>query len=295
MLVTSDGWKAGSISGGCLEADITRQAAFLVANGQAVIRCYDTSADAGARLGCGGEIEVLLEPLLDDRLIDALALVVERREVLRVRTVLEGQVGERDVVANGSLLYSTVTGSLRGQNVFEEVIAPSHRLLIVGAGHDAIAVGRIAYELGWRVDVVDWRPALVTADRFPHAVRTCASSQTLAQKLDLTAGMVAVVMAHHVDYDAAALSVLLRRDEVLSVGLLGPRARSAQVMGLVETLGGPLSERARARLRAPVGLNLGGEGPAAIALSILAEAQAVLNGRDAVSLTQRPFAERAHG
>ena len=63
MLVTSEGWRAGSISGGCLEADVTRQAAFLVANGRALVRSYDTSEDAGARLGCGGEIDVLLEPL----------------------------------------------------------------------------------------------------------------------------------------------------------------------------------------------------------------------------------------
>jgi len=81
MLVTSEGWRAGSISGGCLEADVTRQAAFLVANGRALVRSYDTSEDAGARLGCGGEIDVLLEPL-DAPFLEVLArveeLVVER-------------------------------------------------------------------------------------------------------------------------------------------------------------------------------------------------------------------------
>src|SRR5688572_20484072 len=63
MLVASDGWKAGSISGGCLEADLVRRAAWLVSTGKAVLREYDTSADGEAALGCGGHVQVLLEPL----------------------------------------------------------------------------------------------------------------------------------------------------------------------------------------------------------------------------------------
>ncbi|MBL8934215.1 MAG: XdhC family protein [Archangium sp.] len=292
MLVTSEGWRAGSISGGCLEADVTRQAAFLVANGRALVRSYDTSEDAGARLGCGGEIDVLLEPLVDSNFLELLARVEERRETLTIRTALEGGAGEREVWVDGVCVFSN--GPLAGRAVFEERVAPSQRLLIVGAGHDALPVARLAEELGWSVDVYDWRPGLLTKERFPTAKVTCVALDSL--RFDVEPGTLAVVMAHHIDYDAGALGLLLRDERVLSVGLLGPRHRSGQVLALVEGKTGRLTEAQRARLRAPVGLDLGAEGPSAIALSILAEAQAVRAGRSGGFLSvERSREQPSHG
>jgi xanthine/CO dehydrogenase XdhC/CoxF family maturation factor len=295
MLVTSEGWRAGSISGGCLEADVTRQAAFLVSNGEAVVRTYDTSEDAGARLGCGGEVEVLLEPLTDGTFLDELAQVTEARKTLRLVTALAGRVGEREVWVDGRLVRSTWRRSKDGVRCFDETVTPSPKLLVVGAGHDAQPVARIAEELGWSVDVYDWRPQLASPGRFPSATVVCAPASTLSQRLRLEPGVAAVVMAHHLDYDAAALEVLLRDERVAFVGLLGPRHRSAQVVALVESRGRRLSDAQRARLRAPVGLDLGSEGPSAIALSILAEVQAALQGRSAQPLSSRHEAVGALG
>jgi xanthine dehydrogenase accessory factor len=290
MLVTSEGWRAGSISGGCLEADLTRQAAFLVAHGRAIVRSYDTAEDAGARLGCGGEIDVLLEPIVDTSFIDVLARVLEQRVQLVVRTAIEGRTGEREVMRDGAVVYSTATGALSGLRVFEEVVAPPPKLLVVGAGHDAVPLVRLANELGWAVEVYDWRSGLASAARFPLAQVHTVAARELGVQLSQEPGAIAVVMAHHIDYDAAALNVLLRRDSVRSVGLLGPRHRSAQVVALVESMGGRLSDTQRSRLRAPVGLDIGAQGPAAIALSILAEAQAVLSARSGTALSFAPDA-----
>lgn len=291
MLVTSEGWRAGSISGGCLEADVTRQAAFLVANGRALVRSYDTSEDAGARLGCGGEIDVLLEPL-DAAFLEMLARVEERRETLTIRTAIEGGAGDREVWVDGVCVFSK--GTLGERTVFEERVAPSQKFIIVGAGHDALPVARLADELGWSVDVYDWRPALLTNERFPTANVKCIALDSL--RFEVEPGTLAVVMAHHIDYDAGALNLLLRDERLLSVGLLGPRHRSGQVLALVEAKTGRLTEAQRARLKAPVGLDLGAEGPSAIALSILAEAQAVRAGRSGVSLSgERPQTQPAHG
>lgn len=291
MLVTSEGWRAGSISGGCLEADVTRQAAFLVANGRALVRSYDTSEDAGARLGCGGEIDVLLEPL-DAAFLEVLARVEERRETLTIRTAIEGGAGDREVWVDGVCVFSK--GTLGERTVFEERVAPSQKFIIVGAGHDALPVARLADELGWSVDVYDWRPGLLTKERFPTANVKCIALDSL--RFDVEPGTLAVVMAHHIDYDAGALNLLLRDERVLSVGLLGPRHRSGQVLALVEAKTGRLTEAQRARLKAPVGLDLGAEGPSAIALSILAEAQAVRAGRSGGSLSaERSQTQPAHG
>lgn len=297
MLVTSEGWRAGSISGGCLEADVSRQAAFLVANGRAVVRTYDTSDDAGARLGCGGEVEVLLEPLGDGAFLEVLARVAEGRQTLSLRTALEGRAGAREVRLDGGLVWRSSDAPLEGQRCFEETLTPSPKLVLVGAGHDALPVARLAEELGWSVDVYDWRPGLLTPARFPTAdARVTCPPDDLPARLRIEPGCVAVVMAHHLDYDAAALAVLLRDEGVRCVGLLGPRHRSAQVVALVDAKGPRLTPAHRARLRAPVGLDLGAEGPAAIALSILAEAQAVLSGREGGALSRRTDDERArHG
>lgn len=291
MLVTSEGWRAGSISGGCLEADVTRQAAFLVANGRALVRSYDTSEDAGARLGCGGEIDVLLEPL-DAAFLEMLARVEERRETLTIRTAIEGGAGDREVWVDGVCVFSK--GTLGERTVFEERVAPSQKFIIVGAGHDALPVARLADELGWSVDVYDWRPGLLTKERFPTANVKCIALDSL--RFEVEPGTLAVVMAHHIDYDARALNLLLRDERVLSVGLLGPRHRSGQVLALVEAKTGRLTEAQRARLKAPVGLDLGAEGPSAIALLILAEAQAVRAGRSGGSLSaERSQTQPAHG
>jgi xanthine/CO dehydrogenase XdhC/CoxF family maturation factor len=296
MLVTSEGWRAGSISGGCLEADLTRQASFLVAHGAPVVRTYDTSEDAGARLGCGGEVDVLLEPLRDTTFLDELAQVVDARRTLRVVTALSGAVGEREVWLDGVVVRSTWTRPREGVRCFDETVGPSPKLLVVGAGHDALPVARVADELGWSVDVYDWRPHLATAERFPSATVISAPVPMLGQRLRVEPGALAVVMAHHLDYDAAALAVLLRDERMAFVGLLGPRHRSAQVVALVEAKGGRLTEAQRARLRSPVGLDLGAEGPSAIALSILAEAHAVLRQRSAQPLSLRePSSSQAWG
>lgn len=292
MLVTSEGWRAGSISGGCLEADVTRQAAFLVAHGRAIVRSYDTSEDAGARLGCGGEIDVLLEPLVDSTLLELLARVEERREMLTIRTAIEGGAGDREVWIDGVRVFSS--GALGARPVFEERLTPSQKFIIVGAGHDALPVARLADELGWSVDVYDWRPGLLTKERFPTASVKCVALDSL--RFEVEPGALAVVMAHHIDYDAGALSLLLRDERVLSIGLLGPRHRSGQVLALVEAKTGRLTGVQRSRLRAPVGLDLGAEGPSAIALSIVAEAQAVRAGRAGGSLSiERSQEQPSHG
>jgi xanthine dehydrogenase accessory factor len=232
-------------------------------------------------------VDVLLEPLTDTTFLDELSLVAEARRTVRVVTSLEGRVGEREVWVDGQLVRSTWSRPKDGVRCFDETVTPAPKLLVVGAGHDAQPVARIAEELGWSVDVYDWRPQLAAAGRFPSATVVCAPGPTLSQRLRLEPGVAAVVMAHHLDYDAAALEVLLRDERVAFVGLLGPRHRSAQVVALVESRGGRLSDAQRAKLRAPVGLDLGAEGPSAIALSILSEVQAAREGRSAQPLSSR--------
>lgn len=256
MLVTSEGWRAGSISGGCLESDVVRKATWLVEQGTAVLRTYDTSADGEVALGCGGEVDVLLEPFhADGTLAKAMAQVVDTRRA-QSHTV---------TLPNGA--------------TWTETLKPAPRLVVCGAGHDALPVHQLALTLGWDVQVVDWRPAQLTPTRFPGATTHLLASDALA-RLPLEAGCAVVIMSHHLLYDARVLEAALVSPLPAYIGVLGPTKRTRD---LLETLPKTLSLE---RLRAPIGLALGGEGPAAVALAILSEVHAVLHGASASPMSR---------
>lgn len=244
MLVTSQGWQAGSISGGCLEADVVRRAAWLVSEGRPVVHTYDTSADGEVALGCGGEVDVLLEPFrADGPTARAMIEVVETRKPVQL-TVMEGRV---------------------------ETLQPSRRLVLCGAGHDARPLHSMAMSLGWDVHVVDWRPAQASAARFPGATTHVLSPEKL-DALPLEQGCAVVVMSHHLIFDARVLEAVLRSPLPAYVGVLGPTKRTKDLLAMLP------KDLPLARLHAPVGLALGGEGPASVALAILSEVHAVLHG-----------------
>lgn len=243
MLVTSQGWQAGSISGGCLEADVVRRAAWLVEQGTPIVRTYDTSADGEVALGCGGEVDVLLEPFrADGPTALAMARVVQTRKPIDL-TVMEGHT---------------------------QTLRPSLRLVVCGAGHDALPVHSMANALGWDVHVVDWRPAQLTAARFPGATTHLLASDSL-KDLPLETACAVVVMSHHLVYDARVLEAVLRSLLPAYIGVLGPGKRTRDLLAMVP------GDFDLARLHAPVGLALGGEGPASVALSILSEVHAALH------------------
>lgn len=256
MLVTREGWQAGSISGGCLEADVTRKATWWVEQGAPLLKTYDTSVDGEVALGCGGEVDVLLEPFLEDSATaKALVEVVEqRRPVELVLTLPDGQR-------------------------WAQTLTPSRRLVVCGAGHDARPVHELARTLGWDVHVVDFRPAQASPARFPGATTHVLAPDQL-DRLPLEAGCAVVVMSHHLIYDARLVEAVLRSPLPAYVGLLGPSKRTADLRALLP------QELPFERLHAPVGLALGGEGPAAVALAVLSEAHAVLHGASAEPMSR---------
>ena len=256
MLVTSQGWQAGSISGGCLEADVVRRAGWLVEQGTSVVRTYDTSVDGEVVLGCGGEVDVLLEPFREDSAAArAIVQVLTTRQPVEL-AVMEGR---------------------------RETLRPPLRLVMCGAGHDALPLHAMARSLGWDVHVADWRLAQLTAARFPGATLHSLGPESLAA-LPLEEGCAVVVMSHHLIYDVRVLEVVLRSPLPAYVGVLGPTKRTRDLLELLP------KELPLTRLHAPVGLALGSEEPAAVALSIVSEVHAVLHRAPATpmsSLRQR--------
>ena len=170
-----------------------------------------------------------------------------------------------------------------------ELVLPSVRLVLCGSGPDAVPVARLALSLGWQVTVVDHRPvALSRPERFAGArVVECADARDLANVVSLARHSAVVVMSHNYPRDVDYLDAVLASGAGY-VGVLGPRSRSERMLAELAARGRSYErEELEARLFGPVGLDIGAEGPDAIALAIVAEVAAVSGGRSGGHLRER--------
>lgn len=307
MLIRNDHQWHGLLSGGCLEGDLAAHATEIFAGGQARIIDYALSAmtDAvwGFGLGCDGSVRILLQRLDAANAWEPYASIVEAVErgasgrlvLLCSSTNPAAPVGlwslNRDELpATGplaSLLLSLPSGLAAQAAEQADIVVAGQtyecvgfplphlpRLIILGGGPDAVPLTQFAAQMGWHVVVADHRPAYADPQRFPYADRVLlAPGQVLPPELDLSGADAIVIMSHNLAADERYVAVAAQ-SRAPYIGLLGPAARKAK---LLSTL--PAESRTDARFRGPVGLDLGGEGPESIALSIVAEIQAVVHGR----------------
>lgn len=317
MLLTRSGRRAGTISGGCLEGEVSKKAWWLTEKGPHLERYssfFDEDSGIPYGLGCGGTVILLLERgLAAQAVLSALRLAVKAREPAVVITERnESSPGTRLVMnAAGEVLYAApdlasndlaslqklacetlTTGTadhllprndLPDTPLFCERIAPPPALWIFGAGDDVKPLVEFASELGWHITVADGRSNLARPERFPHAHRVLTVAPADSGELLRQIGPedAVVLMTHSYEQDSALLAQLLPRP-LGYLGVLGPRARTRHILGQLTRPGSSTldmtPEEAAARLYSPVGLDISAHTPAAIALSIAAEVQSVLAG-----------------
>lgn len=287
LLLQENGARTGSISGGCLEEDVLARARHVAKTGQAEAVVYDTTSENdlvwGVGLGCHGVVRVLLEKLPPR---PAWAAALAENFSAGRPTDLTVTHRHADASELGSRLGAPPAAA-ESSAVFFEQVPPPTALAIFGAGDDAQPLARFAHELGWRVTVADPRAAFATAERFPTAFRLAvAPAADLVARVTPPPGSLAVVMTHHYVHDLPLLRDLLPCP-LAYLGLLGPRKRAERILQDLEREKFPLTAEQRARLHAPVGLDLGANTPEQVALAIVAEIQTVLAGRDARPLRDR--------
>ena len=325
LLVPETGELIGNISGGCLEGDVQQLAVDVMAGGKARLVDFDLTADDeavwGWGLGCNGAVELFVEPA--EKAIEVagdLRRALEEEREVAVVTVIESDVegvdrgarllvhpdgrrektlgtqaadeaaakAARDALARERSIKEDIAVGDGVVTAFVEVLEPSPRLLVCGAGHDAIPVVRFAAALGWRPVVIDDRDRFLTRDRFPEADGFISLSRPLE-----AAGMAkpdrrtfVVVMTHNYLRDKDYIHSFLGTD-VAYIGSLGPRKRLGAVLTDLAKEGVEPSEEDLEKIYAPAGLDVGAEGPEEVAWAIMAELLAVRTGRRAGFLRDR--------
>lgn len=293
MFVGEGGAIFGSVTiGGCVDAKVIEQADQVLGSAKPRMLDLQLGDEEAWEIGltCGGAVDVFLEPLTDD----VMALYeTARREwqagrTTAIATVISGDdLGMRYVMTEAPSRSGTTT--VDGRQVYVEVLRPPSTLMIFGAGAVAIPLVTFARDLGFRTVVIDGRPRFATPERFPEAdeIRIGIPSE-IATDIAFGGLTPVVLVAHDYKYDIPLLQRVLTTD-VPYIGLLGSRRRGAAILQMLRDAG--ISEAQLQRVRVPIGLDLGGETAAEIALSIIAEIVAVAHSRNGAALSARTLAE----
>lgn len=285
FLIEETGETLGSVSGGCLEADVREVARNVLETGEPSLRHYSTGNDEdivwGLGLGCNGLVDVFIQPATEGplaKLADRLGELLAGDSAFVISTILDGeQAGATAVVeAEGAVPGVQTVG---GGQVFVEVMPPPPHLIVCGGGDDARPLVDYAADAGFRVTVVDHRQGLMQPAWFPQAARLVVARPEEPVDLPPAGRSLAVVKMHSLNYDREWVRRLLAAG-VPYVGVLGPRRRTESML---DEIGAPGDER----VFGPVGLDLGADGPRQVALAIVAELLAFLAQREPAHLSKR--------
>jgi xanthine/CO dehydrogenase XdhC/CoxF family maturation factor len=328
MLVNDEGELTGAISGGCLEGDALIKAMYAISQRRSRLVSYDTSDEddmtIGIQLGCAGVIQVLFEPIDPDKQDNPIQLI---RKALDIRQeavmVTLFNLSNKNADQPGTCLLMESNGNITGMipiqgieklvmgdvlqamgnkksvfreyqadgtsiTAFIEFLQPAISLVVVGAGNDAVPMMQIAYTLGWDVRIVDGRNTHARPERFVAACQILVSRpEAVLDQLPMDGRTVFVMMTHNYNYDLSMLKALLPT-QTPYIGLLGPKKKLDRMLDELRQQGMQLDEAMLSKVHGPTGLEIGAETPEEIALSIIAEIQAVVEGKAGGMLKHKP-------
>lgn len=307
LLATEDGRIAGSVSGGCVETAAAEEIQAAIRRGTPKRVGWGVTHERAWEMGlsCGGQIEVFVEPAVSPEVLNAarrdsgsvVATVIggaaplgaellinedgTRRRVGELPPALEDPVADAALAALARLesRVMTVESPAGAVELFLEVFPRRPTLLIFGGVHIAMALTRMAKPLGFRTVVADGREAFLTPERFPEADELILGwPDDVFQRVGLDRATCVCLLTHDPKFDEPAIQLALR-SPACYVGAIG--SRKTQKLRREQLAAAGFSEADIARLKGPIGLDIGGRTPEEIALAILAEITAVRYGRSA--------------
>jgi xanthine/CO dehydrogenase XdhC/CoxF family maturation factor len=327
MLVSDEGELTGAISGGCLEGDALRKALHAISQRSNRLVTYDTSDEddmtIGIQLGCAGVIQVLFEPIDPNNIHNPIQLI---RKALAIRQeavlVTLFDLSAKNSPQPGTCLLMESNGNVSGSipiptlkeailrdvqeamqlkksffreyedngkatTAFIEFLHPPVSLVVVGAGNDAVPMMQIADTLGWDIRIVDGRNTHARPERFRSACQVLVSKpEAVLDQLPMDERTVFVMMTHNYNYDLAMMKALLPT-RVPYIGMLGPKKKLNRMLDELRQEGFQPEEQMLEKIYGPAGLEIGAETPEEIALSIIAEIQAVLEQKNGGKLRDK--------
>lgn len=302
MLVFPDGSQAGTLGGGCVEAEVKRRALAILAAGPAEVITFQLDSDYGWDDGliCGGRMQVHVEPLRDAASLDyfqQLHDLLDQRQGCSEAVVFDTE--KSGLPAPSCYLFDgedELRCSIRGEvvagqapaRILEDLpslasrprpcaaqgvaylpVLPRCRLLIVGGGHVGQAVGNLACDLDFDVWVVDDRQEFVARQRFPHAQRLITGDiNRILSELEITPDTYCLIVTRGHNHDEEALYHLADRG-ARYVGMIGSKRKIKLIFD--DLLAEGMRSEALELVHAPVGIDIGSQTVAEIAISILAE------------------------
>ncbi len=314
MAISESGSVHGSVSGGCVEGAVIEEAQAVLADGRPRLRRYGVSDAEALAVGltCGGTIEVLVTPLEDGALdLERVRAAVASRRPVAVAFPLPGHDGEQSALAapvelglagdggsagapglaaglqdlarellrqgRSGIVERPAAASEEPAQVFLQVFAPAPRLVVFGVSSFAVATARFGRLLGFHVTACDPRSALLTRERFPDPDELILEwPHRYLDRATIDRDCVLCVLTHDAKYDLPLLERALASDAGY-VGAIGSRRTDEQRRRRLAERGVPQAHLAR--LRSPIGLDLGGRSAEEVALSILAEVVMLREGR----------------
>ncbi len=288
QMVFVEGKVSGFLSGGCIEADLAVHARRVLAQGRSNRLVYGDGGPMDIRLPCGSRIDVLLEPILRDDIAVARLLQFgqERRPALWLTTGdehvcvaaddIEDLPARLRAVSNLAASQEQICGFLHAPFAAYRSFAPRRRLVAIGADPIALAVVRLAAEIGFETTLV--RPRGPDTCPLPGVQYDRSEVRTAISACRPDRWTAIAILTHDVEQEHAAITAALATN-VGYVGVLGSRRRNPDRMARLAASN--ISDHDIERIHAPIGLPIGSKSPWEIAISVIAE---IVRDLDAVRL-----------
>ena len=288
MVIASGERFQGSVSGGCIEADVIAEAADVLASGKPQVLSFGIADETAWRAGlaCGGQLRILVARLTPDHTLPLFAKLHTARDT-RTAAVIETRLndgslrlvtaalGESPAIAEALASGASALQEDASGGTFLQAISPAPRLFVVGATHVAQVLAKLAQTIGYQITIIDPRSAFTADGRFDASIVETAWPETALKAFAPDPFTAVVTLTHvgHIDDEALAISL---RSPCRYIGALGSRKTHAKRVERLTALG--FTSADIARIKSPVGLNIGAETPAEIAVAILGEVIAAFRG-----------------
>lgn len=289
MLIREDGKMIGAVSGGCVEKEVFRQALGVFADNTPRMMTYD----GRYRLGCEGILYILIEPFRPPAaFMDAFSESIRLRNNINVKAYYVKDEGKNEYLGSvfgfGKDVFSLGKSALERESMalFEQLMQPCFKLMIIGAEHDAVQLCSFAALTGWEVDVVAAAAEQKTIKDFPGARQFSAVEPEFLEIATIDSHTAVILMTHSYVRDLKyLLAIIDSRPSYL--GLLGPAKRREKLLGELMERHPELPDDFFDGIHGPAGLSIGAETAQEIAISILAEILSVIRKEKPISLKNK--------